>query len=124
VNHTTHLNHISSANHNILVWLLIGLIAGYITGKLMRGAGFGPLMDIVVGIVGAQRSQLGEVCGQPRSQPRLMRHKPRRAGYDLWNMIDIVEGDGIGVTSVSCTVLPLALKTKVFSRCTLPSAPL
>ncbi len=53
MNHTTHLNHISSTNHNILVWLLIGLIAGYITGKLMRGAGFGPLMDIVVGIVGA-----------------------------------------------------------------------
>jgi uncharacterized membrane protein YeaQ/YmgE (transglycosylase-associated protein family) len=47
------LNHISSANHSILIWLLIGLIAGYITGKLMRGAGFGPLMDIVVGIVGA-----------------------------------------------------------------------
>jgi uncharacterized membrane protein YeaQ/YmgE (transglycosylase-associated protein family) len=31
----------------------VGLIAGFITGKLMKGSGFGALMDIVVGIVGA-----------------------------------------------------------------------
>ena len=41
------------SSHTLLVWILIGLVAGYITGKLMRGAGFGPIMDIVVGIVGA-----------------------------------------------------------------------
>ena len=49
-------NHIAGLNvssHTLLVWILIGLVAGYITGKLMRGAGFGPLMDIVVGILGA-----------------------------------------------------------------------
>jgi uncharacterized membrane protein YeaQ/YmgE (transglycosylase-associated protein family) len=49
-------NHISGLNvssHTLLVWILIGLVAGYITGKLMRGAGFGPLMDIIVGIIGA-----------------------------------------------------------------------
>ena len=37
----------------ILWWILVGLIAGFITGKLMKGSGFGALMDIVVGIVGA-----------------------------------------------------------------------
>ena len=37
----------------ILWWILVGLIAGFITGKLMKGSGFGPIMDIVVGIVGA-----------------------------------------------------------------------
>lgn len=37
----------------ILWWILVGLIAGFITGKLMKGSGFGPLMDIVIGIVGA-----------------------------------------------------------------------
>ena len=37
----------------ILWWIVVGLIAGFITGKLMQGSGFGPLMDIVVGIVGA-----------------------------------------------------------------------
>ena len=37
----------------ILWWILVGLIAGVITGKLMKGSGFGALMDIVIGIVGA-----------------------------------------------------------------------
>ena len=36
-----------------LWWIIVGLIAGFITGKLMKGSGFGALMDIVVGIVGA-----------------------------------------------------------------------
>lgn len=37
----------------ILWWIIVGLVAGFITGKLMKGSGFGPLMDIVIGIVGA-----------------------------------------------------------------------
>ena len=37
----------------ILWWIIVGLIAGFLTGKLMKGSGFGPVMDIVVGIVGA-----------------------------------------------------------------------
>ena len=37
----------------ILWWIIVGLIAGFITGKLMKGRGFGAVMDIVVGIVGA-----------------------------------------------------------------------
>ena len=37
----------------IFWWIIVGLIAGFITGKLMKGSGFGALMDIVVGIVGA-----------------------------------------------------------------------
>jgi uncharacterized membrane protein YeaQ/YmgE (transglycosylase-associated protein family) len=43
--------HVNS--HTLLIWILIGLIAGFITGKLMKGSGFGPIMDIVIGIVGA-----------------------------------------------------------------------
>jgi len=37
----------------ILWWIIVGLIAGWITGKIMKGTGYGALMDIVVGIVGA-----------------------------------------------------------------------
>ena len=37
----------------IIWWIVVGLIAGFITGKLMKGSGFGPVMDVVVGIVGA-----------------------------------------------------------------------
>jgi uncharacterized membrane protein YeaQ/YmgE (transglycosylase-associated protein family) len=37
-----------------LLWfLIIGAIAGWLAGKFMRGAGFGLLGDIVVGIIGA-----------------------------------------------------------------------
>lgn len=39
--------------HGIIAWIIIGLIAGWITGKLMKGSGYGALMDIIVGIVGA-----------------------------------------------------------------------
>lgn len=37
----------------ILWWIIIGLIAGFITGKIMKGSGYGVLGDIIVGIVGA-----------------------------------------------------------------------
>ncbi len=37
----------------ILWWIIVGLIAGFITGKLMKGSGFGAIGDILVGIVGA-----------------------------------------------------------------------
>jgi len=37
----------------VLWWIIVGLIAGWATGKIMRGSGYGALMDIVVGIVGA-----------------------------------------------------------------------
>jgi len=37
----------------LLWWIIVGLIAGWVTGKIMHGAGYGALMDIVVGIVGA-----------------------------------------------------------------------
>ncbi|WP_110666093.1 GlsB/YeaQ/YmgE family stress response membrane protein [Salinicola halophilus] len=36
-----------------ILWLIIGGIAGWIAGKVMRGGGFGILGNIVVGIVGA-----------------------------------------------------------------------
>lgn len=37
----------------ILWWIIVGLVAGSLTGKLMQGSGYGPIMDIVVGIIGA-----------------------------------------------------------------------
>ncbi len=33
--------------------IFVGLIAGWLTGKLMRGRGYGVLMDILLGLVGA-----------------------------------------------------------------------
>ncbi len=38
---------------HLIWWVIVGLIAGWATGKIMRGAGYGALLDIVLGIVGA-----------------------------------------------------------------------
>jgi len=38
---------------HILWWIIVGLIAGWATGKIMKGAGYGVFMDIIIGIVGA-----------------------------------------------------------------------
>jgi uncharacterized membrane protein YeaQ/YmgE (transglycosylase-associated protein family) len=37
----------------LLYFILVGLIAGWLAGQLMAGGGFGVVGDIVVGIVGA-----------------------------------------------------------------------
>jgi uncharacterized membrane protein YeaQ/YmgE (transglycosylase-associated protein family) len=39
--------------HSLLGWIVIGALAGFITGKLMKGSGFGFFMDMVVGLIGA-----------------------------------------------------------------------
>jgi len=39
--------------HGIIAWIVIGILAGWITGKLMKGSGFGFIMDMVVGLAGA-----------------------------------------------------------------------
>jgi uncharacterized membrane protein YeaQ/YmgE (transglycosylase-associated protein family) len=43
--------HIS--NEGLLVILFVGLVAGWLAGKVVRGTGFGIIGDIVVGIAGA-----------------------------------------------------------------------
>lgn len=37
----------------ILSWIVVGLIAGWLAGELMRGDGFGLVGNIIVGIIGA-----------------------------------------------------------------------
>ena len=37
-----------------LIWLLVvGLIAGWLAGKIMKGAGYGLIGDLVLGVLGA-----------------------------------------------------------------------
>jgi uncharacterized membrane protein YeaQ/YmgE (transglycosylase-associated protein family) len=38
---------------SIIVWIIIGLIAGWLAGKVSRGRGFGCIADIILGMVGA-----------------------------------------------------------------------
>ena len=37
----------------ILAWIIVGLIAGWLAGLVMKGSGYGVLGDIILGIIGA-----------------------------------------------------------------------
>src|SRR6266849_2797634 len=37
----------------IIAWLVVGLIAGWLAGMVMKGGGYGVVGDIIVGILGA-----------------------------------------------------------------------
>ncbi|MFZ0336516.1 MAG: GlsB/YeaQ/YmgE family stress response membrane protein [Terracidiphilus sp.] len=36
----------------IIYWILAGLIAGWLTGKIMKGSGYGFFVDILLGVAG------------------------------------------------------------------------
>jgi uncharacterized membrane protein YeaQ/YmgE (transglycosylase-associated protein family) len=36
----------------ILAWIVVGLIAGWLTGQVMKGGGYGVIVDIILGILG------------------------------------------------------------------------
>jgi len=38
---------------NVLWWLVVGLVAGFLASRVMRGGGYGLIGDIVVGLIGA-----------------------------------------------------------------------
>jgi len=37
----------------MLWFIIVGIIAGWLAGKIMRGSGFGLIGDLVVGVIGA-----------------------------------------------------------------------
>src|SRR5262249_26771563 len=38
---------------DIIIWLVIGAVAGWLAGQIMKGYGFGLIGNIIVGIIGA-----------------------------------------------------------------------
>ena len=38
---------------NVIWWLVVGLVAGFLASRVMRGGGYGLIGDIVVGLIGA-----------------------------------------------------------------------
>ena len=36
-----------------LSWIIVGLVTGWLAGKILKGNDYGPIMDIVMGIGGA-----------------------------------------------------------------------
>ena len=75
---------------SIIAWLLVGLIAGWLAGLMMKGSGYGIIGDIVVGLIGSFLGGLhpellrrgdGRVLGQhPRCLRRRVRFDRPRAG--------------------------------------------
>jgi uncharacterized membrane protein YeaQ/YmgE (transglycosylase-associated protein family) len=47
-NKTMHLS-----NENLVVIIVVGLVAGWLAGQVMKGSGFGLIGDLVVGLLGA-----------------------------------------------------------------------
>jgi len=43
----------SLSNQSLLVIILVGIVAGWLAGKIVRGGGYGLIGDLVVGVVGA-----------------------------------------------------------------------
>lgn len=37
----------------IIAWIVVGLIAGWLAGQIMKGSGYGLIGDLVLGLVGA-----------------------------------------------------------------------
>ena len=37
----------------LLAWLIVGAVAGFLAGQVMKGGGYGLIGDILMGIVGA-----------------------------------------------------------------------
>jgi uncharacterized membrane protein YeaQ/YmgE (transglycosylase-associated protein family) len=35
-----------------LVWIVVGLIAGWLAGQVMKGGGYGTVVDIILGLLG------------------------------------------------------------------------
>jgi uncharacterized membrane protein YeaQ/YmgE (transglycosylase-associated protein family) len=38
---------------SLLIWIVIGAVAGWLAGQIMRGGGYGLIGDVIVGILGA-----------------------------------------------------------------------
>jgi len=41
------------STEHLLLFLAIGIAAGFIAGKIMKGAGFGLIGDLIVGVIGS-----------------------------------------------------------------------
>jgi uncharacterized membrane protein YeaQ/YmgE (transglycosylase-associated protein family) len=41
------------SNQSLLVILVVGIVAGWLAGRVMRGGGFGLIGDLIVGLLGA-----------------------------------------------------------------------
>ena len=41
------------ATQNLVLFLVVGVVAGFLAGKIMKGSGYGLVGDLVIGVVGS-----------------------------------------------------------------------
>ena len=41
------------STEHFLLFLVIGVVAGFLAGKIMKGSGFGLIGDLIIGVIGA-----------------------------------------------------------------------
>jgi len=49
----SHVYFVGIRTNSLIAWLIVGLIAGWIAGTVTRGRGFGCIVNIILGLVGA-----------------------------------------------------------------------
>ena len=47
------VNRMNISNDSLIAIIIVGVVAGWLAGQLMRGGGFGLIGDLIVGILGA-----------------------------------------------------------------------
>jgi uncharacterized membrane protein YeaQ/YmgE (transglycosylase-associated protein family) len=47
------LNYLNMSGESLLVWLLLGVVAGWLASLVISGGGFGIIGNIIVGIIGS-----------------------------------------------------------------------
>jgi uncharacterized membrane protein YeaQ/YmgE (transglycosylase-associated protein family) len=45
--------YVEVTHNGFIAWIVIGLLAGWIAGHLTRGRGFGCIVDVILGLIGA-----------------------------------------------------------------------
>jgi hypothetical protein len=68
------------SGETLLIILLVGLVAGWLAGQIVRGTGFGLSADIAIGIVGAPDWQL--VIASSGYSPRNWHCPSNHRGHD------------------------------------------
>ena len=48
----TQVRYVRVETRSLIGWLVLGLLAGWLAGKISRGRGFGCITDIVLGLIG------------------------------------------------------------------------
>ena len=71
---------------SFLAWIVAGLIAGWLAGQVMKGGGYGVLVDIILGILGGQLRNLNP-AKQRRSDFRTIAEHGRRRRRDLEGVV-------------------------------------